>query len=640
MSLLDVAARAAACTLMLACAAAIAADPGTPKGPQLRVSGPNTQNDDIAESIAVAADGTLTAVWTRQDDFAISRIYLRRLGRDGQPLGDEFTAHAAATGYFAGPSIAGAPDGRFVVAWGGSESFGRSQVHVRRFDGNGNPVGDELIASTGSEFAGGTHVAMNPAGDFVVAWGTAANVYGEGPYGAWMRVYNADGTPRTDPLPIGAENGSLSHLQGVGIDASGRVMASWATDGHGSTYVARCYSSAGEAGDSVVVSTGEPLNLPYGAAAMGADGTVAIVVQSVRPVNGYWEQGAYLHLLDGQCTRRAAERRANDRADRYVVSPTVTVDAASGQLFVGWLSQHDGSDAVGRIFTLAGEPLTGDIAVSEATQTLMFSPAGGFDGAGDLWAAWSHDDYTFTSYGDIYARSFAGAPQTPNVSLHVRRGLRFGGVRVGRSRTAQVTVINDGGAAAHPGAVTLVGTHAADFAVAANGCTGTLAPGASCQVGITFAPTALDRREALLQIVSDAAGSPHRVLLAGIGTGGVAEVSPPSIDFGGQPVGSRSHTEIVEIRNAGNAVLRVQGKSLAGAHPADYRIHSDFCDAPVAPGDACIVVVDFQPRRTGERRARLHLATDALNRREEVPLIGNGTGACLDPARDDLCAGF
>jgi hypothetical protein len=56
---------------------------------------------------------------------------------------------------------------------------------------------------------------------------------------------------------------------------------------------------------------------------------------------------------------------------------------------------------------------------------------------------------------------------------------------------------------------------ATNFTVASNTCAGTLAGGASCAIGVQFAPTALGHLTALLTIPSNAAGNPHTVALVG-----------------------------------------------------------------------------------------------------------------------------
>lgn len=99
----------------------------------------------------------------------------------------------------------------------------------------------------------------------------------------------------------------------------------------------------------------------------------------------------------------------------------------------------------------------------------------------------------------------------------------FGSAPLGSLGTQRpATVLSTGIVPATIGPVTIGGTHAADFVVAANLCTGrTLAPGASCEVRVLFIGTAKGERKATLQVANDA-GKP--VALRLVGAVGVAKL--------------------------------------------------------------------------------------------------------------------
>src|SRR5437879_11040010 len=69
--------------------------------------------------------------------------------------------------------------------------------------------------------------------------------------------------------------------------------------------------------------------------------------------------------------------------------------------------------------------------------------------------------------------------------------------------------------------ITITGAQAADFAFAAgNTCptgAGSVAPGASCTISVSFTPAATGVRAATVNITDNAAGSPQRVSLSGTG---------------------------------------------------------------------------------------------------------------------------
>src|SRR3989442_1664013 len=94
--------------------------------------------------------------------------------------------------------------------------------------------------------------------------------------------------------------------------------------------------------------------------------------------------------------------------------------------------------------------------------------------------------------------------------------------RVGTTSAGQnVTLTNNDAAPLNLTSITITGAQAADFAFAAgNTCptgAGSVAPGASCTISISFTPAATGARAATVTITDDAPGSPHSVLLAGTG---------------------------------------------------------------------------------------------------------------------------
>ena len=76
--------------------------------------------------------------------------------------------------------------------------------------------------------------------------------------------------------------------------------------------------------------------------------------------------------------------------------------------------------------------------------------------------------------------------------------------------------------------VSIGGADASSYAIASNTCTGTLAVGATCTVGVTFTPTKKAYLNATLDIASTgSATSPDSAALSGIGI--VTQAPPPGL---------------------------------------------------------------------------------------------------------------
>src|SRR4051794_9058566 len=152
----------------------------TPAGPAFPLDSADAP-DFYHSRPAVAADsrGNFVAAWARHfnDRWDGARqwdVSARLFDAAGNPRGPEFLA-AGGPGDQATPAVAMDDDGDFVIAWanhpGGVGRIPQPTIHVKRYNAAGVPQGSELVLSTGAtqgEVA--PSVAMNAAGDFVVAW--------------------------------------------------------------------------------------------------------------------------------------------------------------------------------------------------------------------------------------------------------------------------------------------------------------------------------------------------------------------------------------------------------------------------------------------------------------------------------------
>lgn len=181
--------------------------------------------------------------------------------------------------------------------------------------------------------------------------------------------------------------------------------------------------------------------------------------------------------------------------------------------------------------------------------------------------------------------------------LHVTPlSLDFGYVPIGTTSATQTVTIRNtglatltnfaGGAPANP-----------RFGVTQN-CAAGVPPGGSCQYFFTFSPNAAGT----LTTSSSSSTNAGPIVIALRGTGGpppsgpVASYSPLILDFGRVGLGTTSATQIVTIRNQGNATLG----SFAGGAPFDPQFNvTQNCAAGVAPGASCQYNFSFSPNALG-----------------------------------------
>jgi len=228
----------------------------------------------------------------------------------------------------------------------------------------------------------------------------------------------------------------------------------------------------------------------------------------------------------------------------------------------------------------------------------------------------------------------AGSPQTvvlsgtgvqPQASVSPST-LSFGSVRVGpgSSSTQQyVTVKNTGTADLHIASVTVAGNPAFTVGTACSGPT--LAPGASCKVGIYASPDTIGARSGTLQIADDAPGSPQTVSLSVTGLDGKLTATPTSFNFGSVKVNTKSSHLTIKVQNTGNATLTISQVSITGANSGSFVIESTSCaGAKLSPGASCSVNVYFKPQATGSLSASVTFANDGLGGTQYVGLTGAG----------------
>ena len=240
------------------------------------------------------------------------------------------------------------------------------------------------------------------------------------------------------------------------------------------------------------------------------------------------------------------------------------------------------------------------------------------------------------------------APGSPQAVLVVGTGiapavklqpasLSLGSVNVGGSGTPhQSTLTNDGTAPLTIASIGLTGTNPGDFSQT-NTCPISPAPlavNAKCTITVTFTPTAEGSRSASVSIADNAPGSPQGVSLSGVGDAPVVKLSPASVAFSNENVGTTSAARTVTVTNSGNATLTIANIAIGGADPADFAETSSTCGSPVPSGKNCTIGVTFSPHSAGARSAALDITDNAAGSPQTVSLTGTGTAPAvsLSPA--------
>jgi hypothetical protein len=210
-----------------------------------------------------------------------------------------------------------------------------------------------------------------------------------------------------------------------------------------------------------------------------------------------------------------------------------------------------------------------------------------------------------------------GAASAPAVALSPA-SLQYASQAVGSSSQPQTVLLrNMGSSQLAISSITTTG----DFAET-DSCQTSVLAASSCTFSVTFTPTAVGSRSGSILIQDDAAGSPHVINLSGSGSGAGAALSPASLPFSLQPLGTSSAPQNVTLTNTGNATLNVGNIQIAG----DFA-QVNNCPATLAPNSSCTLNVTFTPTVIGSRNGALTISDNAQSSPQTVTLTGTGSAA-------------
>ena len=155
-----------------------------------------------------------------------------------------------------------------------------------------------------------------------------------------------------------------------------------------------------------------------------------------------------------------------------------------------------------------------------------------------------------------------------------------------------------------------------------NNCPSSVAPGAKCTISVKFDPGSKGVFHGVVSVTDNAPDSPQKVPLTGTGT--YVQLAPPKLNFGTQPVGTRSGRRRITLTNKGDSVVNLTGISITGADARDF-FETNNCGNSVPSGASCLIQVTFKPLAKGKRTADVVIRDDGGGSPQKVPLTGTGT---------------
>ena len=123
----------------------------------------------------------------------------------------------------------------------------------------------------------------------------------------------------------------------------------------------------------------------------------------------------------------------------------------------------------------------------------------------------------------------------------------------------------------------------------------------------------------LVLVITIAASS-----LPAYGQPGVS-LSPPTLSFATQTIGTQSAFQPIMLTNTGNSTLRISSVLVGGSFNGDF-LQSSNCIGSLNAGSHCEIKVIFAPTGTGSRTASVLVFDDASNSPQSAALSGPGLG--------------
>jgi uncharacterized repeat protein (TIGR03803 family) len=200
--------------------------------------------------------------------------------------------------------------------------------------------------------------------------------------------------------------------------------------------------------------------------------------------------------------------------------------------------------------------------------------------------------------------------------------LAFGNVAVGTTSTSKSVVVkNTSSTTLTITSISLTGPDPGSYNLT-NPCGSSLASEKSCTLAVTFSPASSGALDASITLDDSASNSPQTVSLTGAGVAPVM-VTPASLIFANQNVGTTSAAKLVMLKNNQSISLTGIGIGFSGPNAGDFS-NTTTCSSMLAANKTCTISVKFAPSAAGAESATLVITDSASDSPQQVPLSGTG----------------
>ncbi len=307
------------------------------------------------------------------------------------------------------PSVAMDAAGDYVVTWASYKQDGNGTgIFAQRYNNTGVTLGGEFQVNTYTTSAQITPtVAMDAAGDFVIAW--ASNGQDGDSYGIYAKRYNAAGVVQGTEFHASTFSTGQQFRPAAAMDVNGNFVITWSSqnqDGSGyGVFAQRFQTNGASAGAEFRVNSSTANNQFSSTVAMDSNGDFVVAWQSYgQDTSGY---GIYAQRYNSAGVKQGSEIAANVVTTGNQVNASVAIDAA-GDFAISWSSAGEDGSGYGiyaRRYSSAGVALSNDIQVNTTTADQQRFSKIAMDSAGDFAVTWESTNQD-GSFDGIFAQRF------------------------------------------------------------------------------------------------------------------------------------------------------------------------------------------------------------------------------------------
>jgi Ca2+-binding RTX toxin-like protein len=293
----------------------------------------NTTDNQIEPSITALEDGGFVVSWVSfGPDVNSHDIHVQRFDAQGNAVGAETVVNAPISSDLYTPTIAGLNDGGFVVSWISLSALSYD-IHARRFDAQGVPTGDEFLvhgASNANQVQ--PAIAALHDGGFVIAW---VSIGQDGSFaGVFAQLYDAAGTATGGEFLVNDTTLADQVEPSIAALNDGGFVVTWSSqllDGSGFGIYAQRFDALGnERGGEFLVNATTVSDQMQSSIAALEDGGFIVSWTSTNPDSGETDIYAQRYDADGQVAGYKVSGDDAGNTLNWTGADSVTLEGGAG----------------------------------------------------------------------------------------------------------------------------------------------------------------------------------------------------------------------------------------------------------------------------------------------------------------------